>query len=166
MMITQLTMEMTRYYCGQPLRIQHFMKVHGYCKTIGILEGLSAEQLYTLEITGLVHDIGIKVAEEKYGSCAGPLQEKEGPPVARPMLRKLGVDEDVIDRVCFLVEHHHTLDKVDGLDYQILLEADFLVNAFEDSMEKTAISTVMERVFRTNTGKELLATMFDLPQKI
>lgn len=164
-MIAKLIGEMTEYYRGQPNRIQHFMKVYGYCQTIGRLEGLSPEQQYIVELAGVIHDIGIKPAEEKYGSCAGPLQEKEGIPMAKAMLEKLDADPEVVERICYLVGHHHTLTDVDGLDYQILLEADFLVNAYEDSMEKPAISQVLDRVFKTNTGKMLLTNMFDLPVK-
>ena len=34
----------------------------------------------------------------------------------------------MIRRVEYLVGHHHTYKDIDGLDYQILVEADFLVN--------------------------------------
>ena len=48
------------------------------------------------------------------------------------------------------------------LDYRILIEADFLVNAYEDDMDKEAILTVRNKIFRTRMGTELLNTMFDL----
>lgn len=59
-----------------------------------------------------------------------------GPDEAEKLLNKLGVDEKIIERVCFLVGHHHTYNMIDGLDYQILVEADFLVNAYEDNLSK------------------------------
>ena len=34
----------------------------------------------------------------------------------------------VTERVAYLIGHHHTYDKIEGMDYQILVEADFLVN--------------------------------------
>ena len=67
-----------------------------------------------------------------------------------------------MDRICYLIAHHHTYDNVDGLDYRILIEADFLVNAYEDDMDKEAILTVRNKIFRTRMGTELLNTMFDL----
>lgn len=47
----------------------------------------------------------------------------------------LEVSEDETNRICYLIAHHHTYDNVEGLDYRILLEADFLVNAMEDDLD-------------------------------
>ena len=57
----------------------------------------------------MVHDIGIRPAEEKYGMSNGRLQEQEGPFYARKMLGELGFEEADINRICYLVGHHHTL---------------------------------------------------------
>ena len=47
-----------------------------------------------------------------------------------------------------------------GADYQILIEADFLVNAYEDGMRPAAVATVKRKIFRTRLGTELLETMY------
>ena len=86
MNLNQLFCEMIQYYRNDPKRIQHFTKVHSYAKLIGELSGMQGEELLTLEVAAYVHDIGIKVAEEKYGSSNGRLQEQEGPAVAEDML--------------------------------------------------------------------------------
>ena len=161
-MTEKLIQKMVEYYSGDPNRIQHFMKVHNFAKTIGVLEGMENKQLYVLETAAVVHDIGIKIAEEKYGSCAGPLQEKEGPAVARALLDSLGYEKEVTERVCYLVGHHHTYTNIDGLDYQILVEADFLVNIYEDGLNRESAQNICEKVFRTGTGKELCRQMFAL----
>lgn len=157
-----LIREMICYYSGEPKRIQHFIKVHSFAKTIGLLEKLDKETLYILETAALVHDIGIRVCEEKYGTCTGKLQELEGPAVARALLDDLGYDEAVMDRVCFLVAHHHTYDKVDNLDYQILIEADFLVNMFEENYDRKSIETAFQRIFKTSSGRFLCRQIFSL----
>ncbi len=157
-----LIREMICYYSGEPKRIQHFIKVHSFAKTIGLLEKLDKETLYILETAALVHDIGIRVCEEKYGTCTGKLQELEGPAVARALLDDLGYDEAVMDRVCFLVAHHHTYDKVDNLDYQILIEADFLVNMFEENYDRKSIETAFQRIFKTSSGRFLCRQIFGL----
>lgn len=157
-----LIKEMITYYRGDPKRIQHFIKVHSFAKTIGILEKLDSESMCTLETAALVHDIGIRLCEEKYGECNGKLQELEGPALAREMLERLGYEEKIIDRVCFLVGHHHTYDKIDKMDYQILVEADFLVNIYEDCLPKEAILQAYNKIFLTKAGKFLCKQMFDL----
>ena len=85
--LNQLFLEMLHYYRGDAKRIQHFTKVHSYARLIGELEGLAGQELLTLEAAAYVHDIGIRPAEEKYGSCGGRLQEQEGVVPAEEMLR-------------------------------------------------------------------------------
>ena len=72
------------------------------------------------------------------------------------------VTKEEIDRVCYLIGHHHTYTNVDGDDYRILLEADFLVNAYEDGLSMESICAFKENVFRTKTGIELLDSMYGL----
>lgn len=157
-----LLVSMIRYYGGDPKRTQHFMKVYQFAKIIGEGERLDDETQYILETAAIVHDIGIRMAEEKYGKCPGKLQEQEGPAEAEKLLASLGYEKSVIDRVSYLVGHHHTYKGVDGLDYRILLEADFLVNGFEDSLDKSALQSGFDHIFRTKTGKELCKIMFGL----
>jgi HD superfamily phosphodiesterase len=154
-LLSELIEKMTEYERGVPERVGHFLKVYGYARTIGELENLPAAMRFTLETAAIVHDIGIKPSLEKHGSSAGKLQEQEGVAPAREVLGGLEFPSDVIDRVCFLVAHHHTYAEVDGLDYQILLEADFLVNMLEEKMPQTAIQSAYDKVFKTETGKRL-----------
>lgn len=108
--------------------------------------------LFILEAAAYTHDIGIRVAEEKYGRCDGKLQEQEGPIIAQKMLSQLGFENYIVEKICFLIGHHHTYDNIDGLDYQILVEADFLVNLYE-LMRAIAIDKAYKHIFKTETGK-------------
>ena len=138
-------------------RIQHFLKVYMYAALIGKLEGLVPEQQESLEIAAILHDIGIHPAEKKYGNSNGKLQEQEGPAYARELLNEIGgYGPELIDRVCFLIAHHHTYAGVDGLDWQILLEADFLVNSFEKNLPEKAIKKFRSNVFKTKSGIAML----------
>lgn len=161
-MISSLIDEMIAYDQGDPRRIQHFIKVHDFARTIGQLEGLDDDTLYILESAAVVHDIGIHVCEEKYGSCEGKSQEKEGPALAKEMLERLGYEHEVIDRVCYLVGHHHTYTNIDGVDYQILVEADFLVNLYEDKVSLDAVHKAYQNMFKTESGRKICRNMFGL----
>lgn len=154
--------KMAAYYRNDPARIHHFLKVHSFAKWIGEEEGLDAETQEILEAAALVHDIGIKIAEEKYGSDAGPLQEKEGPAAAGRILEESGYAGALVDRVCYLVGHHHTYTDIDGADYQILVEADFLVNLFEGNESRKAIEQAYDRIFRTEAGKRMCREVYGL----
>lgn len=159
-MINDLIMEMVKYYSGDSHQIQHFIKVHSYSKLIGIKEKVAPNLLEIIEAAAVVHDIGIKSSLEKFGKSDGKLQETEGPPIAEEMLRRLHFSQSVIDRVSYLVAHHHTYTNIDGLDYQILVEADFLVNLHEDNESEQSAETVFNKIFSTETGKELCRQMF------
>ena len=77
------------------------------------------------------------------------------------MLTELGLAAEDVERICYLVGHHHTYDQVDGMDYQILLEADFLVNIYEDGLSREAANRALERVFKTEAGKKLFRILYD-----
>jgi len=156
----ELIAAMVEYEKGVPHRIQHFLKVYGFAKTIGELENLDNDSRFVLETAAIVHDIGIKPALVKNGSSAGKYQEELGGSPARNLLGGLGFDETVIDRVVFLVEHHHTYTGVDDLDWQILLEADFLVNMLEEEMTAETIKSAYDKVFKTKTGRRLCEEMY------
>jgi len=146
---------------GDARRIQHFLKVYQFAALIGKLEGMSPEQQEILEIAAILHDIGIIPSEKKYGISNGKLQEQEGPAYARELLNRIGgYGQEFIDRVCFLIAHHHTYEGIDGLDWQILLEADFLVNSFEKNMTEEAIKKFRASVFRTKSGIALLNNQY------
>lgn len=151
---------MMKYYSGGPHQIQHFIKVHSFARLIGLEEKIACDALEILEIAAIVHDIGIKPAMAKYGSGSGKYQELEGPPAAGAMLKGLGYPQRVIDRVCYLVGHHHSYKNIDGLDYQILVEADFLVNIFDNEMSEEAVLSTVNKIFRTETGTEYCRLMF------
>lgn len=161
-MLNKLHLAMIDLYRGDAKRIQHFCKVHSYAKLIAETERVDKKCLFILEAAALTHDIGIHVCEEKYGDCNGKLQEKEGPEIAKKLLKKLGFAEDVSERVQYLIAHHHTYDNIDGMDYQILVEADFLVNIMEDNLSKEAALSAYNRIFKTACGKKICLEMFGL----
>ncbi|MFT8350787.1 HD domain-containing protein [Clostridium saccharoperbutylacetonicum] len=152
--------EMIKYYAGDPRRVDHFLKVFSFAKSIGELENLDKAAQGVLEVAAVMHDIGIKVSEEKYNSSAGNYQEIEGPPVAKEMLLGLDYDSKFIDRVCYLIGHHHTYSKIDGIDYQILIEADFLVNIYEDEIKMPQIQSIKEKHFKTKSGAVFLDNLY------
>ena len=160
-MINKLHLAMIELYRGDAKRIQHFCKVHSYAKLIAETENVDKECLFIIEAAALTHDIGIHSCEEKYGNCNGKLQEKEGPAIADKMLKELGFEQDVSNRIQYLIAHHHTYDNINEIDYQILVEADFLVNVMEDGLSKEAALKAYESIFKTTCGKMICREMFD-----
>lgn len=151
---------MVDFYRGNSHDVEHFLKVYSYASAIGKLEGLSQYDQDVLEMTAIVHDISCPLCREKYGNTNGKHQERESEAILRPFLVPFGLADEVVERIVFLVCHHHTYDGVDGLDWQILLEADYLVNARESGYSLEAIRTFRENIARTATGKQLIDTIY------
>ena len=83
-----------------------------------------------------------------------------GAPMARDFLADTGMAEEQIERVAYLVGHHHTLDSIDGLDYQILIEADFIVNACEKGWGGEKVKYFRDTVMTTAAGKRIVEAVF------
>jgi HD superfamily phosphodiesterase len=158
--ITQVMKEMIDYFQKDVRRINHALKVYDFSHIISKEIEIDDYQYSIISYAALLHDIGIKEAERKYNSSNGKYQEIEGPTIARNILKKLEIDEEVIERVCYIIGNHHSYLKIEDVDLQILVEADFLVNIYEDDMDPGAIRKVREKIFRTKTGIQLLNSMY------
>jgi HD superfamily phosphodiesterase len=160
MMIARVMEKMVGYFGHDTRRINHALKVFAFARIISSREPLDAGMQEIIAYTALLHDIGIVEAERKHHSSAGKYQQIEGPPVARQILSDLGISPATIDRVCFITGNHHAYTRIDNIDFQILVEADFLVNIFEDGLKKEAIESIGTRIFKTEAGTGLLRTMY------
>lgn len=155
-----LLQDMAVYNAPDVRRVNHALKVYGFACMLGKSENLPEKEQLTLEFAAALHDIGIHAAEQKYGSSAGPYQEKEGPAIVREMLEKRGVSPEMTARVCQLIGRHHTYTNIDGQDCQLLIEADFLVNLDEDGASQETVQNVRKNIFRSTSGKTLLDALF------
>lgn len=160
MLVTNAIEKMIDFYEGNIHDIDHFLKVWALAKTIGEAEKLDETTQETLEIAAVVHDIVCPLCREKYGNTNGKHQEEESAPLVEKFLAELPAGMLNVERIKWLVEHHHTYTNVEGMDYQILLEADFLVNAGESGYSEKTIENACKNIFRTATGTRLLKSMY------
>ena len=158
--IAKVALAMMQKNSGDTKRIEHSLKVFAYAQLLGVAESLNDNALEILKITALLHDIGIHVAERKYGKSTSQYQEIEGPPVAREILTLLDFRPEIIERICFIISKHHTFTAVDAIDFQLLVEADFLVNSTEDQMADNQIISFAGNIFKTKSGLSCLKLLF------
>ena len=116
MTIAEITTKMIAFSKGNTHDISHLLKVWAFAKTIGESEKLDAETRFILEATALVHDIACPLCREKYGNTDGKNQERESDPLVREFFRDSDLTPAQIDRIAFIVSHHHTYTNVDGID--------------------------------------------------
>ena len=159
MTIAQILEKMITHSGGNIHDIDHLIRVWTYAKTIGELEGLDTEIQFVLETAAITHDIACPLCREKYGNTNGKHQEKEGEPMVRAFLADAELSIAQVDRIAWLVAHHHTFSEIDGADYQILVEADYIANASENGYSRENVRNFMERIMKTESGKRILTAV-------
>ena len=162
MTVAEIMKKMIDFSDGNQHDINHFIKVWSFAKTIGELEMLDADTQFNLEVAAITHDIACPLCREKYGNTNGKYQEIEGESLVRDFLKDTDLSQEQIERIAYLVAHHHTFNNIDGIDYQILIEADYIVNAEESCYSKENIRNFSEKFFKTTTGINLLKSIYGL----
>lgn len=155
-----IKLKMIKYFAGDHKRINHALKVHSFAHLIAVAENIDAPTTAIIEIAAFLHDIGIKEAERKYHSSSGKYQELEGPDVAKELLAPFSLEEDTLNRILYLIGNHHSYSKIDGIDFQILVESDFIVNIYEDELDESALQVIKTKYFKTSQGIDLINAMF------
>lgn len=155
----RIAYEMKKYFGHDTKRVNHALKVAQYAEELLKIEG--GHPLVVLGAAYL-HDIGIKEAERKYGNASAEHQEKEGKLIAEDILMKLNLQKGIVNEICDIIGHHHHPRAKETLNFQILYEADCLVNIEEDRIyEKPGkLDEVISEVFQTATGKRLARELY------
>lgn len=146
---------------------EHTLEVLRRAEAILAGENISSSFVRDVSVLGAIfHDIGIPASLEKHDSTDPEYQHQEGPPITRRILAELGVRPDILERVCYIVGNHHSRDAVDGVDFQIVYEADYLVNTAKGladgsiSRDEDTLARSMEEHFVSSTGSRLLKELF------
>ncbi|MDD2337941.1 MAG: HD domain-containing protein [Geobacteraceae bacterium] len=150
---------MRDYFGADQRRIDHALGVTGFAEQI--LKHEKGDRLVVIA-AALLHDIGIREAERKYGSSSGDLQEREGPPVAREILTGLAFDVAVIDEVCAIIASHHSPGEVDTDNFRVIWDADWLVNLGDEFDLKDDRKTfeMIRKIFQTTTGMSIAEQIY------
>jgi hypothetical protein len=159
-MTGKVIQEMIRFFGKDTRRIAHALKVYAYAQAVTELENIDGKARDITLIAAILHDVGIKIAEDKYGSCTARQQEELGPDAAEAILTPLDFAAADLERVRFLIAHHHSPGAGEDMDFRILLEADFLVNFEEENLPRSSVEITAKTHFRTKTGLAFLHSMF------
>jgi HD domain len=152
--LERLWREVTGYFGDDAERIEHTRRVTDYAREIFSVE--QADRT-VVEASAMLHDIGIPEAERKHGSAAGPYQEIEGPPIVREILERLGADADFTETVARMVGSHHSPGEIETPEFDILWDADWLVNLPAEHGDQTPEKrrAMIHRIFHTATGRAI-----------
>jgi len=143
---------MKKYFGADARRIRHAQNVLGYAREL--LKKEKGDRNIVIA-AAILHDIGIKECERKYHSTNGRLQEKEGPAIARKILKDLKFGQDTIREICRIIASHHSPREIDTINFKILWDSDCLVNLKDeyDIKDRKKLEDIIEKVFLTQTGR-------------
>jgi len=149
----KLLKDLEEHFGNDQKRIKHAKKVMDFAEEL--LREEKADWHIVIPAS-ILHDVGIKAAEEKYGSSRGNYQEKEGPEIAKKILLKHGFKKEDIEEICEIVANHHTPGKVDTLNFKVLYDADWLVNLKDEVKTENDedLKRVIGKVFLTDSGRK------------
>ena len=155
----KLIKELKDYFGSDIKRITHAKKVLTFAEDL--LKKEKADW-HIVVPASILHDVGIKVSEARYGSSAGHYQEKEGPAIARIILLKIGLKKENIDEICEIIGHHHSPRKVETQNFKVLYDADWLVNLKDEAAteDKVKLKAIINKVFLTDTGRVLAEKIY------
>ena len=126
---TRLLRALMDYFAGDDRRIEHAIRVLYHSDRLA--EKRPECDADILIASALLHDIGIKVSEEKHGYNNGRTQEEYGPPEAEAVLRSIGFPEGKIQTVKNIIGNHHSPSRYAYPELEVLKEADLIVNRDE-----------------------------------
>ncbi|MCK5851958.1 HD domain-containing protein [bacterium] len=126
---TKIIKLLINYFGDDDNRIEHALRVLYHSENI-----MQKYDEYDQDIVitcALLHDIGIKISEEKFGYNDGKTQEEFGPDVAEQLLSSINFPDDKIEKVKEIIGNHHSKSRYDYIELVILKEADKIVNSGE-----------------------------------
>jgi HD superfamily phosphodiesterase len=126
---SQLVRVLTEYFGSDDRRIEHALRVLHHADRI--MANHSGCDTDVVIASALLHDVGIKVSEDKHGYNNGKTQEEYGPPVAEELLNRIDFPPDKTEIVKNVIGNHHSPSRYDYPELVVLKEADQIVNRDE-----------------------------------
>jgi len=126
----KLTRVLVDYFADDDRRIEHALSVLRTADTM--IEDYPGCDPDIVVASSILHDIGIKISEEKHGYNNGVTQEQYGPPVAGELLVSIGFPPDKIEIVKNIIGNHHSPSRYDYPELALLKKADQIVNRAEE----------------------------------
>jgi HD superfamily phosphodiesterase len=155
----QLLEALEEHFGADQPRIRHAQAVLAEAESLASRE---AADWHIVVPAALLHDIGIKAAEQKYGSAEPRYQEQEGPPLARAVLMRLGLQLAEVEEVCDIVGRHHSPRPQESANFKVVYDADSLVNLGEAVAGRTSaeLEALVRDRFLTAAGRDRAEKLF------
>jgi len=150
---------MKKYFEKDINRIHRAQKVARFAEEM--VKGEGGNPLVVLGSAYLA-DIGIYEAEKKHGNSSAEFQEIEGPPIAKDILKRIGLKTEVIDEICDIIGRHQHPREEETLNFQLLYESEWLVKIEENRAlhNREKLESLVAKEFQTATGRRLAENLY------
>ncbi|MBM4148481.1 MAG: HD domain-containing protein [Lentisphaerae bacterium] len=125
-----LVRRLVAFFGQDDRRIDHALRVLGQADRL--MDRYQGCDEAVVIASALLHDVGIRISEEKHGCNDGRTQELYGPPAAEEILEAVGFPADKTAKVKEIVGNHHSPSRYDYPELALLKEADRIVNRSEE----------------------------------
>ena len=127
----KITRLLLNYFADDDRRIEHALNVLFQAERLMVEENIACDHEIVIAVA-LLHDIGIRISEEKLGYNNGRTQEEYGPPVAAELLASIGFPDAKIAIVKEIIANHHSPSRYDYPELELLKQADRIINRNEE----------------------------------
>lgn len=135
----RITRALLQFFGNDDRRIEHALRVlHHADRLADQYPGCDSDIVIAC---ALLHDVGIRVSEEKLGYNNGKTQEEYGPPAAAEILQSLGFPPEKTEIVKNIIGNHHSPSRYDYPELALLKEADRIVNKGDEGRQPVAASS-------------------------
>jgi len=125
----KLVVKLIEFFEKDFRRIEHAISV--LCESENIVKNRNDFDRDILVSCALLHDVGIKISEAKFGYNNGKTQEEFGPAIAEKILNEIGLEPVKIIKIKQIIANHHSPSRYDYIELEILKEADRIINTKE-----------------------------------
>jgi len=124
---------------------------------VGEREKISVEDQQILQAAAILHDVAIKYCKEHYNGDASQNNQKQVVSIlVTRFLESANYLPSYVPKIIELVNCHHDYDKPKNKLLQLLMEADLIVNCYENRPDYKKAEYI-KKIFQTDGGKELMA---------
>ena len=134
-----MTRVLVEYFGSDDRRIEHALRVLHYADCL--TEDYPGCDPDVVVASALLHDVGIRVSEEKHGFNNGRTQEQYGPSVAADLLRTIAFPPDKIEIVKNIIGNHHSRSRYDYPELALLKAADRIVNRDDAGQQSLGVAS-------------------------
>jgi HD domain len=149
----ELLSELASHFGEDERRIEHAMMVLGHAEAL--LARVPNADPVVVVAAAITHDFGIVEAERRHGKSTGTLQEKYGPDLVAPVLRRVGLGDEKVGEVCDIIASHHSPPLQPSVNFNLLYESDWLVNIHDFPVilaDRKRLESFIVKNFHTDAG--------------